>query len=32
MVEHIAQFCDRGVYALLLRLESGDRSRYDFVQ
>jgi hypothetical protein len=32
MIQHIAQFCDFGIDALLLRLESGDRSRDDFVR
>src|SRR6516164_9095363 len=31
MVEHIAEFCDLGVDALLLRLESSDRGRDDFI-
>jgi hypothetical protein len=32
MLEHIVQLCDLGVEALLLRLESGDRSRDDFLR
>ena len=32
MVEHIAEFCDLGVDALLLRLESSDRGCDDFIR